>query len=53
VFHYGIEVEGLKCNSPELGEVRRRVGVGAKVEVTFDPSSIGSSLMTNPGADIF
>jgi putative transposase len=41
VFHYGIELEGLKYNSPELGELRRRIGVGAKVELTFDPGDLG------------
>ena len=37
VFHYGIELEGLKYNGPELGELRRRIGADAKVELTFDP----------------
>jgi putative transposase len=41
VFHYGIELEGLKYNSPELGELRRRIGIGAKVELTFDPGDLG------------
>jgi putative transposase len=41
VFHYGVELEGLKYNSPELGELRRRIGVGAKVELTFDPGDLG------------
>jgi putative transposase len=41
VFHYGIELEGLKYNSPELGELRRRIGTGAKVELTFDPGDLG------------
>src|SRR5215831_3568697 len=41
VFHYGIELEGLKYNGPELGELRRRLGVGAKVELTFDPGDLG------------
>jgi putative transposase len=41
VFHYGVEIEGLKYNSPELGELRRRIGVGAKVELTFDPGDLG------------
>ena len=40
VFHYGVELEGLKYNSPELGELRRRMGVGAKVELTFDPGDL-------------
>ena len=30
VFHYGIELEGLKYNGPELGELRRRMGPGRK-----------------------
>jgi putative transposase len=33
VFHYGIELAGLKYNSLELGELLRRIGVGAKVEL--------------------
>jgi len=40
VFHYGIELEGLKYNSEELGSLRRRIGT-AKVEVTFDPGDLG------------
>jgi putative transposase len=41
VFHYGIELEGLKYNGADLGELRRRMGVGAKVELTFDPGDLG------------
>jgi putative transposase len=41
MFHYGIELEGLRYNGPELGELRRRMGVGAKVELTFDPGDLG------------
>ncbi len=41
VFHYGIELEGLKYNGPELGELRRRIGSSAKVELTFDPGDLG------------
>jgi putative transposase len=41
VFHYGIELEGLKYNGPELGELRRRIGSGTKVELTFDPGDLG------------
>jgi putative transposase len=41
VFHYGIELEGLKYNGPELGELRQRMGVGVKVELTFDPGDLG------------
>jgi putative transposase len=41
VFHYGIELEGLKYNSPELGELRRRSGPGVQVELTFDPGDLG------------
>jgi putative transposase len=40
VFHYGIELEGLKYNGPELGELRRRIGPAAKVELTFDPGDL-------------
>jgi hypothetical protein len=48
VFHYGIELEGLKYNSPELGELRRRMGVGAKVELTFDPGDLGHVNVLDP-----
>jgi putative transposase len=41
VFHYGIELEGLKYNGPELGGLRRRIGSGSKVELTFDPGNLG------------
>jgi putative transposase len=41
VFHYGVELEGLKYNCPDLGELRRRLGTGAKVELTFDPGNLG------------
>ena len=40
VFHYGIELEGLKYNGPELGALRRRQGP-RKVELTFDPGDLG------------
>ncbi|MGA2372333.1 MAG: Mu transposase C-terminal domain-containing protein [Candidatus Korobacteraceae bacterium] len=48
VFHYGIELEGLKYNSPELGELRRRMGTGAKVELTFDPGDLGHINVLDP-----
>ena len=41
VFHYGIELGGLKYNSSELGELRRRIGPTAKVDLTFDPGDLG------------
>jgi putative transposase len=40
IFHYGVELMGLKYNGPELGDLRRRLGVGAKVELTFDPGDL-------------
>ena len=48
MFHYGIELEGLKYNGPELGELRRRMGVGAKVELTFDPGDLGRINVLDP-----
>jgi len=48
VFHYGIELEGLKYNGPELGELRRRMGPGVKVELTFDPGDLGHINVFNP-----
>lgn len=48
VFHYGIELEGLKYNSPELGELRRRMGSTAKVELTFDPGDLGRIHVFDP-----
>src|SRR5271157_2692677 len=48
VFHYGIELEGLKYHSPELGELRRRMGTGAKVELTFDPGDLGHINVLDP-----
>ena len=48
VFHYGIELEGLKYNGPELGELRRRMGPAAKVELTFDPGDLGHINVLDP-----
>jgi putative transposase len=48
MFHYGIELEGLKYNGPELGELRCRMGVGAKVELTFDPGDLGHLNVQDP-----
>ena len=48
VFHYGIELEGLKYNSLELGELRRRMGPGARVELTFDPGDLGHINVVDP-----
>ena len=48
VFHYGIELEGLKYNGPELGELRRRLGAGMKVELTFDPGDLGHINVLDP-----
>jgi putative transposase len=48
VFHYGIELEGLKYNGPELGELRRRVGSAVKVELTFDPGDLAHINVVDP-----
>ncbi len=48
VFHYGIELEGLKYNGPELGELRRRTGPTVKVELTFDPGDLGQIHVLDP-----
>lgn len=48
VFHYGIELEGLKYNSEDLGALRRRMGTGAKVELTFDPGDLGHINVLDP-----
>jgi putative transposase len=48
VFHYGIELEGLRYNGPELGELRRRMGPGAKVELTYDPGDHGHIKVLDP-----
>jgi putative transposase len=53
VFHYGIELEGLKYNGPELGELRRQMGPGAKVELTFDPGDLGHINVFNPAKEIY
>jgi putative transposase len=48
VFHYGVELEGLKYNSIELGELRRSMGVSFKAELTFDPSDLGHINVLDP-----
>src|SRR5438034_8595451 len=48
VFHYGIVLEGLKYNGPELGELRRRAEPGVKVELTFDPGDLGHINVLDP-----
>ncbi len=53
VFHYGIELEGLKYNGPELGELRRRMGVGAKIELTFDPGDLGHVNVVDPENGVY
>jgi putative transposase len=53
VFHYGIELEGLKYNGPELGELRRRLGSTLKVELTFDPGDLGQIHVLDPGKGIY
>ncbi len=48
VFHYGIELEGLKYNCPELGDLRRRIGAAPKVELTFNPGDLGHLHVLDP-----
>lgn len=48
VFHYGIELEGLRYNGPDLGELRRRTGLGVKVEITFSPGDLGHINVFDP-----
>ena len=51
VFHYGIELEGLKYNGPELGEMRRQMGPRPKVDLTFDPGDLGHINVFNPAKE--
>jgi putative transposase len=53
VFHYGIELEGLKYNGLELGELRRRMGPGARVEFTFDPGDLGHINVLDPLKEVY
>jgi putative transposase len=48
VFHYGVELEGLKYNSPELGELRRRAGANLRIDLTFDPGDLGHINVLDP-----
>ena len=48
VFHYGVELEGLKYNSCELGELRRRTGANLRVALTFDPGDLGHINVLDP-----
>jgi hypothetical protein len=48
IFHYGIELMGLKYNGPGLAEVRRRIGDGVKVELTFDPEDLSQVNVLDP-----
>ena len=48
VFHYGIELEGLKYNSPDLGALRREMGATFKVDLTFDPGDLGHINVLDP-----
>ena len=47
-FHYGIELEGLTYNNPELGELRRRMGTSVRVDLTFDPGDLGHINVLDP-----
>jgi putative transposase len=40
--HKGIEFQGLFYNSPELTELRHRIGNGVEVEIRVDESDLGS-----------
>lgn len=53
VFHYGIELEGLKYNGLELGELRRRIGPGARVEFTFDLGDLGHINVLDPLKEVY
>jgi putative transposase len=48
IFHYGVELHGLKYNSLELGEIRRHVGKTLKATITFDPGNLGHIHVLDP-----
>ena len=52
-FHYGIELEGLKYNGPELGELRRKMKPGVKVELTFDPGDLSHINVFDPLKEVY
>jgi putative transposase len=53
VFHYGIELGGLRYNSQDLGELRRRIGASFKVELTFNPGDLGQINVLDPQKGIY
>jgi putative transposase len=46
--HKGIELHGLLYNSPELTELRSRIGNGVEVEIRVDESDLGSIYALSP-----
>lgn len=50
--HKGIEFEGLFFNSPELTELRRKLGTNLSVEIRINESDIGSIYVLSPRTSI-
>lgn len=41
LFHYGVEINGLRYNSPELQTLRRRYGENLRVRLKYDEEDVG------------
>lgn len=48
LWHYGIEFEGLRYNSPELLYLRTKLRQGEKVKIKYDPSDLSQIYVHNP-----
>jgi putative transposase len=48
LFHYGVEIDGLRYNHKELAYLRDQLKRGDKVKVKYHPADIGSVYVYNP-----
>lgn len=46
--HKGIELEGMQYNSPELADLRRRLGDRFDVEIRIDDADLGKIIVLSP-----
>ncbi len=53
IFHYGVEIDSLRYNHPELAFLRTQLKKGEKVKIKYHPADISKIYIYNPFDNVY
>ncbi len=53
IFHYGVEIDSLRYNHPELAFLRTQLKKGEKVKIKYHPADISQVYIYNPFDNVY